>query len=137
VKLAVADYLHANLQKKRKDVVISCYGLAFKPNIDDLRENPALKIATQLASIHPGLVWAVEPNITNLSTLLCGRSLVDLDHSNSNANVHVLLVQHTQFLKLDLRDLNVVNAADIQRGAARRHELNQICKRHRPHQSEI
>jgi len=44
VKLTVADYLQSNLTKTAKDVIIVCFGLAFKLDIDDLRESPALEI---------------------------------------------------------------------------------------------
>ena len=45
----VACFLKRNPKKKITDVKISCFGLSFKPNIDDLRESPALKIALELA----------------------------------------------------------------------------------------
>ena len=54
VKEAVGRYLDANPGCKDVDVTIACYGLAFKPDIDDLRESPALEIAQALAEAHPG-----------------------------------------------------------------------------------
>jgi UDP-N-acetyl-D-mannosaminuronic acid dehydrogenase len=63
VKIAIADFLQANPGKTAKDVTIACYGLAFKPDIDDLRESPALQIAQNIAKLHSGLTLGVEPNI--------------------------------------------------------------------------
>src|SRR5690606_13220307 len=56
VKQAVAEYLMENPDKTAKDVTIACYGLAFKADIDDLRESPALTITQQIAAEHPGPV---------------------------------------------------------------------------------
>lgn len=49
-----------------KDPVVACFGLAYKSDIDDLRESPALEIAYQLAESNIGTVLDVEPNITEL-----------------------------------------------------------------------
>lgn len=98
VKLAVANYLMAHPDKTAKDVAIGCYGLAFKPDIDDLRESPALVITEKISNIHPGPVWAVEPNIQTLPfSLSSSFSLKDIDYVQGNADVHVMLVDHKQF----------------------------------------
>ncbi|NUF82799.1 UDP-N-acetyl-D-mannosamine dehydrogenase, partial [Acinetobacter seifertii] len=65
VKIKIADFLQSNPTKTIKDVTIACYGLAFKPDIDDLRESPALEITKKLAE--QGLnILAIEPNIEKL-----------------------------------------------------------------------
>jgi UDP-N-acetyl-D-mannosaminuronic acid dehydrogenase len=98
VKLAVADYLQANPDKTAKDVTIACYGLAFKADIDDLRESPALAITQQIAELHPGKVFAVEPNIKALPETLQNKlALVDIEVAESEADIRVLLVDHKTF----------------------------------------
>lgn len=67
VKMAVADFLNANPTKTAQDVTIACYGLAFKPDIDDLRESPALDITKSIADSHVGKVLAIEPNISSIN----------------------------------------------------------------------
>ncbi|KMT64731.1 UDP-N-acetyl-D-mannosamine dehydrogenase [Catenovulum maritimum] len=97
VKLAVADFLQSNPNKTAIDVTISCYGLAFKPDIDDLRESPALVITQKVAEFHNGSVLAVEPNVQSLPTNLKNIKLVDLENALITADIHVLLVDHQEF----------------------------------------
>lgn len=88
--------------KKSEDVRIACLGLAFKPDIDDLRESPALEIARSLATKYDGQVVAVEPNIEKLPVALTdtGLQLGELNGSVENADVIVVLVDHKQFKEL-------------------------------------
>ncbi len=98
VKLAVAEYLQANPDKTAKDVTIACFGLAFKADIDDLRESPALSIAGKIASSHPGKVLAVEPNVERLpDTVANVIQLVSYEWAKANSNISVLLVDHREF----------------------------------------
>lgn len=98
VKLAVAEYLQENPSKTAKDVIIACYGLAFKADIDDLRESPALAITERIAADHPGRVLAVEPNIKHLPEKSKDKfELVPIDVAEQSAVVKVLLVDHKTF----------------------------------------
>ena len=77
---------------------IACFGLAFKPNIDDLRESPAMEIAKRIASWHSGETLVVEPNIHQLPAKLADTSkLVELTEALEQADVLVMLVDHSQF----------------------------------------
>lgn len=96
VKLAVAELLLENPKKTAEDISIACYGLAFKPDIDDLRESPALQIVGALAAIHPGSVFVVEPNVQSLPESIRGLKLVD-DKVAALADLQILLVDHTSF----------------------------------------
>ncbi len=97
VKLAIADFLQANPTKTAKDVTVACYGLAFKPNIDDLRESPALNITEQIAQLHSGKVLAIEPNINNLPEHISSFKLSTFEDAKENADIHLLLVDHEEF----------------------------------------
>ena len=97
VKLAIADFLQANSTKTAKDVTIACYGLAFKPDIDDLRESPALSIAKQVAAMHAGKVIAIEPNINALPKNVINIELCKFDSAKVAADIHLLLVDHKEF----------------------------------------
>ena len=71
---------------------VACMGLAFKPNIDDLRESPALYVTRQL--IAQGLdVLPVEPNIKSSDEF----DLVQDDEAINEADIVVFLVAHDEF----------------------------------------
>jgi UDP-N-acetyl-D-mannosaminuronic acid dehydrogenase len=99
VKLAVAEYLQANPTKTAAEVSIACFGLAFKPDIDDLRESPAMGITLALAEQFAARLLAVEPNIDSLPGKLkaAGVQLVSQEEALASANVAVLLVDHAPF----------------------------------------
>ena len=86
-----------------KNPTIACLGLAFKPNVDDLRESPALAITQKLGGMGAGNIIAVEPHIDALPQKLetAGITLAPLDEALAEADVVVLLVDHAQFLKVE------------------------------------
>jgi UDP-N-acetyl-D-mannosaminuronic acid dehydrogenase len=102
VKLEVANYLLANPGKTTSELIIACFGLAFKPDIDDLRESPALEIAHKIAMTHSGSVLAVEPYIVELPAVLQSTKakLVSAEFAMAHANLLVLLVDHKPFKQL-------------------------------------
>ena len=89
IKVAVAD-ASARLGRKPR---VACLGLAFKPDIDDLRESPAMHVTQALAAAGYDVV-AVEPNITTHESL----ALVPLEEALRSADVFAVLVKHRQFL---------------------------------------
>ena len=103
IKVAVADLLQSRPQARATDLTIAFFGLAFKPDIDDLRESPALEIATRVAREHPGGLLAVEPNIKALPKALVdhGVRLVSADEALAQADIAVALVGHRSFRGLD------------------------------------
>ena len=113
VKIKIADFLQANPEKTIRDISIACYGLAFKPDIDDLRESPALAITKQLAE--QGLnILAIEPNIEELPRSLPSNiKLISLDEKDS-ADIHLILVDHKDFkTKFFVNSLYVIDTKGI------------------------
>lgn len=96
IRAAIDAHLMENPKRSAADVTVAVYGLAFKPDIDDLRESPALDIARHLAAEHKGPLMVVEPNIHDLPRGLDTARLVDLAAADA-ADVHVMLVDHTPF----------------------------------------
>lgn len=90
-----------------KKPVIACLGLAFKADIDDLRESPALQIVKALSANANASLLAVEPNIKELPPALSeqGVELVSLGQAIEKANVIVVLVDHKEFKAADRASL--------------------------------
>lgn len=79
---------------------VACFGLAFKPDVDDLRESPAVEIVAELAAAPNVEILAVEPYIRELPAALKkipNIKLVDLDEALARADLGLLLVDHVQF----------------------------------------
>lgn len=115
VNLAVADLLFKHPGLSAHDVRIACYGLAFKADIDDLRESPALGIARQLAKELGVTLLLVEPNIHTLPADLRSHTLTDTACAWDTAHIHVLLVGHREFRSLPAQHTNevVIDAAGV------------------------
>ncbi|MBT9301073.1 MULTISPECIES: UDP-N-acetyl-D-mannosamine dehydrogenase [Pseudomonas] len=115
VKLALANLLLKRADLRAGNVRIACYGLAFKADIDDLRESPALFIARQLGEELGVTLLLVEPNIEALPTDMSMHSLTDTADALERAQIHVLLVKHREFASMSSRgaDLLVIDAAGV------------------------
>ena len=91
-------------QETGRTPVIATLGLAFKPNIDDLRESPALNITEALAEqFTQSKILTVEPHIDELPPRLQGRDnlqLADVEAALDQADIVVLLVDHAAFADL-------------------------------------
>lgn len=89
--------LEFELKENRKPI-IACYGLAFKPNIDDLRESPSLYVVQSL--IAQGFeVLPVEPNVEN-SNKTKGLTLYNIEEAITKSDLGFKLVNHTVFKNL-------------------------------------
>jgi UDP-N-acetyl-D-mannosaminuronic acid dehydrogenase len=100
VNAAIADVLAAKPGSTITDVKVACLGLAFKPDIDDLRESPALSVAQGISALGCQVI-AVEPNIESLPNIVLTDSveLQDLNTALSTAEIICLLVKHKSFIE--------------------------------------
>lgn len=98
IELAVGKLLRANPHKTAQDITIVCMGLAFKPDIDDLRESPAVLIARKVSCLGLGRLLAVEPNIDKLPDELDNFELVSQEYAYEAADIYIALVKHREFL---------------------------------------
>ena len=94
--------------KDKSDLKIACLGLSFKPDIDDLRESPSLRIAGKISLMGFSELFLVEPNISNIPNELKSESIsmISADEAIRAADIVVLLVDHTPFKSMDLAALS-------------------------------
>ncbi len=91
-----------------KRPVIACLGLTYKPDVDDLRESPALDIATELARAGREQILIADPNLTALPNELAALSnvsLCDTLEAVRQADIVALLVAHSRFRKIPREEL--------------------------------
>jgi UDP-N-acetyl-D-mannosaminuronic acid dehydrogenase len=119
--LHVVASLKAHAARFRQPV-IACLGLAFKANVDDLRESPAVEIVRRLADEGAGTILAVEPHLRELPSELADRGvqMVPLSQALNEADIVVLLVDHRAFASVGREALEgkiVVDTRGLWRGA--------------------
>lgn len=96
--------VHETVAKTDKErPKVACLGLSFKPDIDDLRESPALEICKELSERDDIQVLAAEPNIADIPKYLDPQKvqLVDTLQAIKEADIIVGLVAHTVFSGID------------------------------------
>ncbi|WP_413061126.1 UDP-N-acetyl-D-mannosamine dehydrogenase [Sphingomonas carotinifaciens] len=88
------------------DAPVACLGLAFKANIDDFRESPALRVVQALAQNHADRIRVVEPYAQALPPTLAdtGATLVDIDTALETCPVLIVLVDHDLFRSIPLEE---------------------------------
>ena len=97
--------------ENHRSPVVAMMGLAFKPNIDDLRESPAKSIASRvLQSCNNGNVMVVEPNIEEHNVF----KLTNYKTAYESADIVVFLVNHREFAELNYRtDIKVLDFCGV------------------------
>ncbi len=108
---AIEKIKNAALQfekKHGKEAKIACMGLAFKPNIDDLRESPSVYVTRAL--INSGLnVLPVEPNLKASNEF----TLVNIEEALREADIIIFLVAHDEFKDISIEDKEVYDFCGI------------------------
>ncbi|MDR7119298.1 UDP-N-acetyl-D-mannosamine dehydrogenase [Rheinheimera soli] len=98
VKAKLEAWHSANPGRTRSEATVAVFGIAFKPDIDDLRESPALDIAKQIADLGCQ-VQVVEPNITELPVALYLNNVKLVTYEQAiNCDVLAVLVKHKPFV---------------------------------------
>lgn len=115
IKTTLADCLLTK-QCEPSNITIACFGLTFKADVDDLRESPALQIATELADWQLGELLLVEPHIQTLPDALANKAkLVDLNTALQQADILVLLVDHAEFKPVSPKQTWLVDTRGVWR----------------------
>jgi len=84
--------------KTDREPVVACMGLAFKPDIDDLRESPAKYITSRIISEARAEVLVIEPNISIHKSF----NLTNCQEAYNKADIVIWLVRHKEFLAMSV-----------------------------------
>lgn len=102
------DFVVAKVKEaaaKFENPKIACLGLSYKPDIDDLRESPALKIVENLVTSQIGQILVVEPHVKKIPKVLKNQenlAIVDLQDALSQCDIIVRLVNHRKFAQVNV-----------------------------------
>lgn len=91
-----------------EDPVVACLGLAFKPDVDDLRESPAMEIVHLLAQQKVARLLVVEPHVSQLPTAFLGMEnveFVSLGEALQRSSIVAMLVNHREFYGITQQQL--------------------------------
>jgi len=86
-----------------REPIVACMGLAFKPDIDDLRESPAKYIASRIISEARADVLVVEPNVENHRSF----NLTNYQEAYDQADIIVWLVRHKEFVDVAVNQAKI------------------------------
>lgn len=103
----VLDRVEQFKKDKKRPPSLALFGLTYKPDVNDIRESPALKIAEMLAGQNLEL-RIVEPNLQNLPDVLQKfPQVTQVDQAEAmNADLGLMLVRHQQFSGIDMGGVN-------------------------------
>lgn len=96
VNLNKTEWVYAKILKAIENnpaATVACMGLTYKPDTEDIRESPALKIARRLCSLPDVKVLCSDPNCSQIP----GLELVSIEKALREADVLVFLVKHKEF----------------------------------------
>lgn len=93
----IYEQIRIFIKTHKRSPTISCMGLAYKPDSDDLRESPARHIAIELIKNSDCEVIGCEPNINTDEELV----LQNADDAYNKADIILWLVAHKEFFKIN------------------------------------
>lgn len=89
--------------KQKREPIIACMGLAFKPDIDDLRESPALYVSENLEK-EGFSIFNIEPNLKNDPN----RKLTSVAEALEHSDIVAFLVAHSEFRGLNIGKKKII-----------------------------
>lgn len=108
IQQAISEFTQRNTNNSVEKIRIAVLGLSFKPDIDDLRESPAVAIALEIIKLGLGKVLIVEPNIKSLPCEMIAERVSLISTNEIEADIVVFLVKHKQFAGLSFDDSTII-----------------------------
>tara|TARA_B100000575_G_scaffold294067_1_gene307827 strand:+ start:2115 stop:3377 length:1263 start_codon:yes stop_codon:yes gene_type:complete len=96
-----------------QDITICIYGLTFKPDVDDIRESPALQIAEEILRINKGKIFFVDPNLKNVFLNNKEYKITGLNDLKDYIHIHLLLVDHKEFKDFKPKNGSIIDTRGI------------------------
>ena len=100
----VCNEINQLKNKLNRDPKVGCFGITYKPDTDDLRESPALKIVNKLSKIYDDILIC-EPNIDSYKKL----KIYKTDYILKNSDLLIFLVSHKEFRKIQTHNKKVMD----------------------------
>ncbi len=97
------------ISTKNEPLKVGCMGISFKPNVNDLRESPALKITFALSKIKNIKIYVCDPNINHHKEF----KIHSIEKTIANCDLFVFLVAHKEFKNIDLDNLDILDFCNI------------------------
>lgn len=94
-----------------ENINICIYGLTFKPDVDDIRESPAIQIAEEILRIHKGKTFFIEPNLSEV--ILNNKKYKTLSDPEDDIDIHIMLVDHKEFKEIKPIDGLIIDTRGI------------------------
>ena len=105
----ITEKCESIISKRNEPLKVGCMGISFKPNVNDLRESPALKIAFALSKLKNIKIYVCDPNINNHEEF----KIYSIEKTLKNCDLFVFLVAHDEFKNIDLDNLNILDFCNI------------------------
>ena len=100
------ELITSKKQKNIAEISVAIFGISYKPDIDDLRESPALDIVNSIKNLPLKNCFIVEPNINELPRDLKDHvKLISSEHALAVADLIILLVDHKEFKEIELSNI--------------------------------
>ena len=94
--------------KLNSPITIACFGISYKPNVNDLRESPAMEIVERLKKKIPNIL-IIEPNLISHPKM----KISSMNESVSKADLLVFLVSHKEFENLDISNKTTLDFCGV------------------------
>ncbi|ARI76242.1 nucleotide sugar dehydrogenase [Halobacillus mangrovi] len=110
VNVSMPEYVVGNVHKLMKNVdgkTVTVFGLAYKGNVDDIRESPAMEIYEMLKEQSNFEVRAYDPHVT------ADMVEADLETAVKGSDLVLILTDHNEFKELDWNQLNSMNNVQV------------------------